>query len=79
MTTLTRVLVIIGVGVILLWHPVTRRIVFVILPLGRGVDDLLFWLLLAAFCMLVFVKGWISIPKIKQFFINLEKEENQNE
>lgn len=79
MTNLTKVMLVIGVGVILLWHPVTRRIILLILPLGRGVDDLLFWLLLAAFCMLAFVKGWVSIPKIKQFFIDLEKEENQNE
>lgn len=77
MTTLTKILVVIGVVLALLWHPFTRRIVLVILPLGRGVDDLLFWMLLVAFALMAFVKGWVSIPKIKQFFINIEREENE--
>lgn len=77
MKTLTKILLIVGVLTFLLWHPVTRRIVLIILPLGKGWDDLLFWVLLVIFALVAFVKGWVSLPKIKRFFINLEREENE--
>ena len=77
MTTLTKLLFAIGAAVILLWHPLTRRIVMVILRLGKGIDDILFWVLLATFILVAFVKGWVSIPKIKRFFNKLEREENE--
>ena len=77
MTTLTKSILIIGILAFLLWHPVTRRIIIIILPLGRGIDDLIFWILLIILGFLAFVKGWISIPKIKHFINQIQKEENE--
>lgn len=76
MTTLTKALITIGITLFLVWHPVTRKIIFIILPLGRGGDDLIFWVLLVLLFIVAFVKGWINIPKIKNLFIKIEREEN---
>jgi membrane protease YdiL (CAAX protease family) len=50
-----------------MWHPLTRKIILVILPLGRGFDDLLF--ILALICLVIFgsAKGWIKWNKMKTF------------
>ena len=79
MTTLTKILIFVGVLAFLLWHPVTRRVIVFILPLGKGVDDLIFWALLIVFVLIAFIKGWVNIPKIKKFFNKLEREEMSDE
>jgi hypothetical protein len=48
----------IGVGLFLLWHPLSRRIIIFILPLGSGADDLLFIFALMAVAMWV---GWEAV------------------
>jgi hypothetical protein len=78
MTTLTKVLVGLGLLALLLWHPFTRSIIFTILPLGRGIDDIAFWVVAVLFLFVAFLKGWINMPKIKRFFENIESEEKSD-
>lgn len=77
MTTLTKILIGVGLLAILLWHPVTRRIIIFILPLGRGVDDIVMWCLIVIFIIVAFVKGWVNLPKLYKFVSKLEREENE--
>lgn len=50
--------------VLLFWNPFTRKVIIFILPLGRGIDDLVFWIFLVLFLIWAFVKSFISVPKI---------------
>lgn len=77
MTTLTKLALILGIAWLLFLHPASRRAIYFILPLGRGWDDVVFWVLLVAFGLVAFVKGWISLPKIKTFISRIEREENE--
>lgn len=72
MTTLTKVFIVTLILAVLMAHPLTRRIALIILPLGRGFDDILFWIFFVIFILVAFVKGWVSLPK---FISKIEREE----
>ncbi len=62
------------------WHPASRQILWFILPLGSGMDDLIFLLLSGAAAAIAFVNGWVSIPKVlKWLFQNNKGEGETNE
>lgn len=42
----------------LFWNPITRRIIIFILPLGRGIDDMIVWLALIGVGIVLFVRAW---------------------
>ena len=44
-------------------NPAARRIVLWILPLGRGIDDLIVIVALILIVVLAFVRGWIALPR----------------
>lgn len=44
----TKVLIVLCVLALLLANPVTRQVILLILPLGSGIDDLIFFVVLAA-------------------------------
>lgn len=41
-------------------HPVIRKIVWIILPMGRGTDDIVFWIAFTILCLVGFVEFWVS-------------------
>lgn len=47
-------------------HPLSRRVIIVILPLGSGIDDLIAIVALGLAALLAFVQGWVSVPNIKK-------------
>lgn len=56
-------------------NPITRRIILWILPLGRGVDDLIVWLALLIAGGIYLVTKWEQI-NVKQKIQDLGKKEN---
>ncbi|MFZ5916885.1 MAG: hypothetical protein ACOYZ7_08135 [Chloroflexota bacterium] len=50
------------VFVLLLWHPVTRQAVILLLPLGSGYDDLLGLVALVVGAILLFSWVWTGVP-----------------
>lgn len=78
MTTLSKIIIVLSILLFLIWHPFTRKVIFIILPLGKGWDDLLFWIVLVILIFISFVKGWVKLPKIKKYFEKLQEEENEN-
>ncbi len=59
-----RVMLYLSVALILLVTPLGRRIVIFVLPLGRGIDDIIVMALLVVIVILALIKGWLSIPSI---------------
>lgn len=57
-----KALAILSVILILLWIPFTRYIIFWLLPVGSGIDDLIFCAVAIAVFVIAFVRGWIKIP-----------------
>lgn len=56
-------LVLVLVLVVVLFRvPFTLRLIVFLLPLGSGFDDLIEIVALVALVVLLFVKGWISVP-----------------
>ncbi len=51
------------VVIVLFRVPATVRIIWYLLPLGSGVDDLVEIVAVAALLIVLIVKGWISIPE----------------
>lgn len=51
-----KLLIIIGILCLLMLHPITRSVVMFILPLGSGIDDLIFFILLFAFLLVFSLK-----------------------
>lgn len=57
------------IGLVFLMRiPVTRGIILWLLPLGYKADDIIVGVLLIILAVFLFVKGWISIPKIIKWF-----------
>lgn len=54
---------------ILMINPFTRQVIFLILPLGSGIDDLIFFILLII-TLLVFLIRASRLDKIKEWLIN---------
>lgn len=77
MTTLTKIIIAFLILFGLIAHPVTRRLIFIILPLGRGWDDLLFWIALIGLITVLFIKGWVNLPKLPKFLSKIDQEEHQ--
>jgi hypothetical protein len=50
------------VFVILLWHPISRQMIILLLPLGSGYDDLLGLIGLIVGGVLLFSWIWTGIP-----------------
>lgn len=69
MSTHKKVLFALSVLLLLLWIPPTRYVIFWLLPVGSGIDDLIFVIICIAVFILAFVKGWVQLPK---FFRNME-------
>lgn len=67
----TKIMLGAGITALLLFVPLTRMAILFILPLGKGVDDLAFLILLGVFLIVAFYKGWIRIPKAKK---DIDKE-----
>jgi hypothetical protein len=70
----------IGLGLLattaLLFFPITRRIIVFILPLGSGIDDLLFMIVFAITLVVAFATGWISWDKTQDLiFLRKSKPE----
>ena len=57
-----------GIAVALLLHPLSRRIILFILPLGRGIDDLIFWIVAFVFIILLIARGWAKWNVIADVF-----------
>lgn len=55
--TAVRVLVVAAIVAFLMISPPLRRIVWVILPFGRGWDDVVFWVALSAVAVILWTKG----------------------
>jgi hypothetical protein len=55
------------IALFLFWHPLTRKIIFVILPLGRGLDDLIAVILLVGLILWGSRRWWIEWNKTKAF------------
>lgn len=68
MFTWKNFLIVMGVLAFCAWHPVTRPIVWFILPLGTKPDDLVFCLVWSA----VILWG-VSLPRLKSIFKKEEK------
>lgn len=51
-----KLLIIIGILCLLMLHPITRSVIMFILPLGSGIDDLIFFILLFAFLLILALK-----------------------
>lgn len=66
------------VATVLFWIPFTRRIVLFVLPLGKGVDDIVFWVLAGAVLILAYLRGQLYIPGFMQswFYQNKSKKGN---
>ncbi len=75
MTKQRKVFLILTITVILLWIPFTRYAIFWLLPVGSGIDDLIFVIVLIATLFVAFVKGWISLPS---FIKGLERTQNDD-
>lgn len=56
-------LAVLSVILILLWIPFTRYVIFWLLPVGSGIDDLIFCAVAIAVFVIAFVRGWIKIPE----------------
>lgn len=63
MKNATKVLIVLAACVLLMWIPVTRSIILFLLPLGSGVDDLIFFALLGA--LIVFFLFWWNHTGVK--------------
>jgi hypothetical protein len=48
---------------ILLWIPLTRYAIFWLLPVGSGIDDLIFVGICIVVFILAFTRGWVQLPK----------------
>ena len=48
----------------LLWNPLTRQAVIIVLPLGSGIDDLIVIVLVILAAVIAFVRGWTNIPSL---------------
>lgn len=48
----------------LLWNPLTRQIIVIVLPLGSGIDDLIIVVLVILAVVIGFVQGWVNIPSL---------------
>lgn len=57
-----KIMVALVVGLVLLRVPIVRRVVIFILPLGRNIDDVLFWIFFFSIIVVAFVRGWVAIP-----------------
>lgn len=64
MTGWKKVVVPLIIMLILLWIPPTRYAIFWLLPVGSGIDDLIFIVIGVAVFILAFVRGWVQLPKI---------------
>lgn len=51
-----KLLIILGILCLLMLHPITRAVVMFVLPLGSGIDDLIFFILLFAFLIVLALK-----------------------
>jgi hypothetical protein len=47
---------------LLLLHPLSRSVIYFLLPLGSGADDYVAIALLVIAATILFIKGWTSIP-----------------
>lgn len=63
MTKFKRVTGLLIVVLVLLWMPPTRYAIFWLLPVGSGIDDLIFVVVCVAVFILAFVKGWVQLPE----------------
>lgn len=61
-----KTMIVLGVLLLLMLFPPTRSILFLILPLGSGIDDLIFFVLL-------FVFGIVALLKLYDFKAVLTK------
>ena len=52
----SKLLIILGILCLLMLHPMTRAIIMFILPLGSGIDDLIFFILLFTFLLVFSLK-----------------------
>ena len=62
MGTYKKALLALLVFLLLLWIPPTRHIIFWVLPVGSGIDDLIFGIVCIVLFILAFVKGWVQLP-----------------
>lgn len=62
--TPVRIAAILIVVALLLLHPITRQVIFFILPLGSGQDDYVALALLVGGLVILFIKGWTRIPDL---------------
>lgn len=51
-----KTMIVLGLMVLAMAIPITRKILFLILPLGSGIDDLIFFILLFVFGIVVLIK-----------------------
>lgn len=58
-----KVLLALTIVLALLWIPPTRYMIFWLLPIGSGIDDLIFIIVAIVIFIIAFVRGWIQIPK----------------
>lgn len=54
---------------VLMLNPLTRQVIFLILPLGSGIDDLIFFILLFVTLTVFLIRG-SQLGKVKNWFIN---------
>ena len=54
---------------VLMINPLTRQVIFLILPLGSGIDDLIFIILLFVTVTVFLIRG-AQLGKVKEWLIN---------
>lgn len=64
-----KTMIVLGIALLLMIIPFTRSIITFILPLGSGMDDLLFFILLFVTLMVFLIRG-ARLDKVKEWLIN---------
>lgn len=64
-----KTMIVLCVALLLMLIPFTRSIIVFILPLGSGMDDLLFFILLFAAVVVFLIRG-ARLDKVKEWLIN---------
>ena len=59
-----KVAVVLIIAALLLLHPLSRSVIYFILPLGSGSDDYVAIAFLIVAAVVLFVRGWVSIPNL---------------
>jgi hypothetical protein len=64
-----KTMIVLCVLLFLMINPITRQVIVLILPLGSGIDDLIFFILLFVTVTVFLIRG-AQLDKVKEWLIN---------